>query len=78
MNHKTLSFKPLPYPQTPDSARAYFIRRGINRSAWARHFGLPVNTVTHLLRGRYHGMRGMSHEAAVLLGLKERIDEPAR
>ena len=28
-------FKPLPYPQTLESARAYFLRHGINRSEWA-------------------------------------------
>ena len=75
MRNNTLNFKPLPYPQTPQSARAYFIDRGINRSAWARHFNLDNSTVTHLLRGRYHGNRGMSHEAAVLLGLKEQLNE---
>ncbi len=74
MKNNALNFKPLPFPQTPQSARLYFVRRGINRSEWARHFGLPVNTVSHLLGGRYRGMRGKTHEAAVLLGLKEQPD----
>lgn len=74
MRNKTLIFKPLPYPQTPQSAKAYFVRHGINRSAWARYFGLEVNTVAHLLGGRYRGRRGGAHTAAVLLGLKENLN----
>lgn len=74
MRNNTLNFKPLPYPQTPQSAKDYFVQHGINRSAWARHFDLDINTVTHLLRGRYRGRRGVAHEAAVLLGLKENLD----
>lgn len=75
MNNKPLILKPLPYPQTPQSAKDYFVRHGINRSEWARHFELDINTVTHLLRGRYRGWRGVAHQAAVLLGLKENLDD---
>ncbi|XXQ69017.1 DNA-binding protein [Neisseriaceae bacterium B1] len=74
MNNKSLILKPLPYPQTPQSAKAWFFRHGINRSEWARHFGLEISTVNHLLGGRYRGYRGATHQAAVLLGLKEQPD----
>lgn len=74
MRNNTLNFKPLPYPQTPQSARDWFFRHGINRSEWSRYFGLEISTVNHLLSGRYRGYRGATHQAAMLLGLKERID----
>ena len=68
---RDIDFKPLPYPQTPQSARRWFVRHGINRSQWAAYFGLERTTVEHLLGGRYRGRRGAAHEAAVKLGLKE-------
>lgn len=64
------SFKPLPYPQTPESAKAYFLRHGINRSEWARHFGVEQQAISDFFRGRLKGTRGTSHKTAVLLGLK--------
>lgn len=39
-------FQPLPYPQTPESAKAYFIQHGINRSEWARHFGIDQQAIS--------------------------------
>lgn len=63
-------FQPLPYPQTLDSARAYFIRHGINRSEWARHFNIDQQSISDLLRGQLKGTWGKSHQTAVLLGLK--------
>ena len=67
-------FLPLPYPQTIKSARKYFVDHGINRSAWAKYFGLERTAVEHLLRGQAKGRRGMAHLAAVKLGLKEEPD----
>ncbi|MCQ9121217.1 DNA-binding protein [Rodentibacter pneumotropicus] len=63
-------FHPLPYPQTLESARAYFLLHGINRSEWARHFGIDQQAISDLLRGRLRGTWGEAHKTAVLLGLK--------
>jgi hypothetical protein len=68
-------FLPLPYPQTTQSAQRYFVRHGINRSAWARYFGFERTVVEHLLRGQLKGRRGMAHEAAIKLGLKEQPED---
>lgn len=70
MKRQTVDFRPLSYPQTLESAREYFIRHGINRTEWARHFGLPRTVVEHLLGGKLKGRRGTAHAAAVKLGLK--------
>lgn len=72
---KALNFKPIPYPQTPQSASAWFRKNGICKAHWARHFGLERTTVEHLLRGQLKGNFGKSFQAAVLLGLKEQPDE---
>lgn len=66
------AFQPLPYPQTPASARAYFYLHGINRSEWARHFGIDQQAISDHLRGRLKGSWGKSHQVAVLLGLKKK------
>ena len=68
-------FLPLPYPQTTQSAQRYFVRHGINRGAWARYFGFERTVVEHLLRGQLKGRRGMAHEAAIKLGLKEQPED---
>lgn len=63
-------YNPLPYPQTAESARAYFLQHGINRSEWARHFGIDQQAISDHLRGKLKGTWGQSHRVAVLLGLK--------
>ena len=60
----------LPYPQTPASAAAWFVRHGISQTAWARAHGLKRGIVVDLLRGKNKGRFGKSHEAAIALGLK--------
>lgn len=74
MKRQSIDFKPLPFPQTPQTAKTYFVRNGINRSAWARHFGIERTIVEHLLGGQLKGRRGAAHLAAVKLGLKEQPD----
>ncbi|HEJ2039539.1 DNA-binding protein [Pseudomonas aeruginosa] len=69
-NPTTTSAAPLPYPQTPESANAWFVTHGINKSAWARELGIDRMTMVDLLRGRLKGLRGDAHHAAVALGLK--------
>ncbi|NBI42026.1 DNA-binding protein [[Haemophilus] felis] len=70
------AFQPLPYPQTLESARAYFLLHGINRSEWARHFGVDQQAISDLLRGQLKGTWGQSHKTAVLLGLKPNPETP--
>jgi gp16 family phage-associated protein len=65
-----LESAPLPYPQTPESANAWFVSHGVCKSHWAQAHGFNRLTVVDLLRGRLRGLRGESHHAAVALGLK--------
>lgn len=62
--------KALKYPQTPESAYAYFYNNGICISEWARSFNFPRDTVTDVLRQRCKGNRGTAHQVAVALGFK--------
>lgn len=71
---KALNFKPIPYPQTPQSASAWFCKNEVCKAHWARYFGVERTTVEHLLRGQLKGNFGKSFQAAVLLGLKEQPD----
>jgi hypothetical protein len=73
---KQNQLKPLPYPQTVESAHQYFIIHGINRSEWCRAMGLKVQTVTDILRGKGKGTWGEAHKTAVLLGIKPNPDAP--
>ncbi|APC18569.1 hypothetical protein BLL42_23700 [Pseudomonas frederiksbergensis] len=66
----SLDSAPLPYPQTPKSANAWFVSHGICKAHWAKAQGLDRMTVVDLLRGRLKGLRGEAHHAAVALGLK--------
>lgn len=70
-------FHPSPYPQTLESARAYFLLHGINRSEWARQFGVDQQAISDLLRGQLKGTWGEAHKTAVLLGLKPNPDHKA-
>ena len=55
---------------TPEEARAKLDEQGLSIAKWAVQNGLNPNTVSDLLNGRKKGVRGESHNAAVLLGLK--------
>lgn len=59
-----------PYPQTPPQARSWFNSHGISITDWCNHFQVDRYIVTDLMRGRIKGVRGESHRAAILLGLK--------
>lgn len=67
---KHTDHSPLPYPQTPESARALLHDRGVCISYWARDLGLPRMAVVDALRGKGKGLRGDAHRASVALGLK--------
>lgn len=58
---------------TPEQARAELERKGISIAAFSRMHGLNKNLVSDLLNGRKKGCRGKSHNAAVLLGIKEGV-----
>ena len=66
--------------RTPAEARADFEQRGISIAAWARQHGLNVGLVYEILQGnkRRRCLRGQSHRAAVLLGLKAGIAGDAK
>jgi gp16 family phage-associated protein len=66
----TPSSAPLPYPQTPASANAWFVRHGVCKAQWARDMGFDRMVVVDLLRGRLKGLRGDAHLVAIALGLK--------
>lgn len=61
---------PLPYPQTPESARALLHAHGVPHTELARHIGVDRMTITDLLKGKGKGNRGKCHRAAIALGLK--------
>ncbi|MDR3323854.1 MAG: hypothetical protein LBS89_06590 [Zoogloeaceae bacterium] len=67
---KERQYPALSYPQTPETARQWFVDNGICQSHWAKSFGIGRFQVIDLLRGRSFGKRGMSHRAAILLGMK--------
>jgi gp16 family phage-associated protein len=58
------------YPQTPESIRETFLTHGVCAAEWARSMGFPAQTMKDLLRGKARGVRGVTHHAAVALGLK--------
>lgn len=61
---------PLPWPQTPESARQHIKAKGLCVSEIGRVTEINRNTFVALLSGQQKGLRGNSHRAAVLLGLK--------
>lgn len=61
---------PLPWPQTPESARSHIKTHGLCVSEISRVTEINRNTFVALLSGKQLGLRGNAHRAAVLLGLK--------
>lgn len=60
---------------SPQEAKANLHKRGITIREWARQNGLSERIVHEVLRGRFKGMYGQSHRAAVLLGIKDGVLE---
>lgn len=56
--------------RTPAEARAWLDYQGISISQWARENNVHHSLVREILAGRKKCMRGMSHNIAVLLGMK--------
>lgn len=71
----TDSIFPLPYPQTPSSAREYIRAHGLCVSEISRVTGIGRCTFMDLLSGKQKGRWGNAHRAAVLLGLKQQPGE---
>lgn len=59
--------------KTQEQVRDSFRRTGISVAAWARAHDLNPNLVVQVIAGRRACVRGDSHRAAVLLGLKEGV-----
>lgn len=56
--------------RTPAEARAWLDFQGISIAQWARENNVHHSLVREVLAGRKKCMRGMSHNIAVLLGMK--------
>ncbi|HDS1776254.1 TPA: DNA-binding protein [Pseudomonas putida] len=59
-----------PTEQACQEARARLARQGISAKEWALKHGLNPSTVYAVLNGQKKCLRGESHRAAVLLGIK--------
>lgn len=59
--------------KTPEQARAEFHRAGISVTAWAQQHGYTPSLVYEVLNGKRRCLRGLSHEIAVRLGMKDGI-----
>ncbi len=53
-----------------DQVKRDFMRRGESISAWANRHGFSRTLVSDILSGRRKCLRGESHRAAVMLGVK--------
>jgi gp16 family phage-associated protein len=61
---------PLPYPQTPESAREIIWSHGVTIADICRAYDIPQMSMSNALRGRTTGRGKNAHRAHVLLGLK--------
>lgn len=81
MKPKTVSsvITRLPYPQTVQSARTFIVAHGLSIAELARANNLPRLALQDLLRpnGQVRGIRGQTHLAAIVLGLKPAPGTPA-
>lgn len=70
--HVTPSITRLPWPQSVESARTFIVANGLSISQLARANNLPRLALQDLLRprGQVRGIRGQTHLAAIVLGLK--------
>jgi gp16 family phage-associated protein len=65
-----MSKKNIQKPYTPDEVKAEFKAYGMSITQFCREHKLNRMSVVDLLRGNALGLRGDSHRAAVLLGMK--------
>ena len=66
--------------RTPEEARQWMDEQGLSQAELARQFGVTSSLVDAILRGTKPCKRGMSHNIAVLLGMKrgQLTTRPAR
>lgn len=62
-----------PTEQVRQEARDRLARQGITAKEWAEKHDLSPSTVYAVLNGQKKCLRGESHRAAVLLGIKEEV-----
>lgn len=65
-----------PTEQACDAARDRLKRLGLSAKEWAQENGLTPSTVYAVLNGQKKCLRGESHRAAVLLGIKDGETSP--
>ena len=58
--------------------KAEFDYRGESIAAWARREGYKLQTVYDVINGRQKARRGLSHDIAVKLGMKNGVLRDAR
>ena len=56
--------------KTPDQVKREFRANGVTISRWAEEHSLSVRVVYQVLSGGRKGVRGQTHQAMVLLGMK--------
>lgn len=56
---------------TIEQVRINMDKEGINVASWAREHGYKPEAVYDVLRGKAKGRRGVSHNIAVSLGIKD-------
>lgn len=61
--------------KTPQEVREEFNRAGKPINSWAEENGFKPSLVYEVLSGRKKCIRGQSHKIAVLLGMKNGINE---
>ena len=61
----------VPYPKTPEQARAWLRERGVPLTHLARANQISRYILTNLLSGKLKGLRGKTHRGAIVLGLKK-------
>jgi gp16 family phage-associated protein len=57
--------------RTPQQVRADWRRVGMTQAEWARRHGYPESSVSQVMSGKNACSRGIGHQIAVLLGIKD-------
>lgn len=63
----------MPATRTPKQAKEWLAKQGKTVQEFAREHSLDPFTCYQVLSGKKKGVRGESHRAAVLLGIKEGV-----
>jgi gp16 family phage-associated protein len=60
--------------KTKEQVKKVFEERGETFGAWAKRKGFKLRTVYAVLNGQLKASRGISHEIAVALGIKDVVN----